>query len=76
MFALLAIGALCIEPISTFATNTKADEGTWLRGKKKIVLIDNNNKKSTTAYDVLTGGDGNAKEGMFNVFQRGNDYFF
>lgn len=73
LFALIAISTSFFEINTVSANNNTVDELDWFRRKKKIV-VDNTSKKST--FDQLTNGDKVTKTDMFNVYQRGADYYF
>ncbi len=72
LFTLTALGFLCYTSIN--AAQIQNDDSNWFRGKKRVVILDKS--KSNTAYSILTGPDGVVANGLFNVYQRNQDYFF
>lgn len=73
LLAVVAIGALFYQPITIIAkTSTLNVESA--QNRRRSISIDNTRSKS--AYDILTSNNSAADNGMFKVFQRGNDYFF
>lgn len=59
---------MCIEPPAT------PDMGWFLKKKKKSNPQDSIKVKNE--YEKLTGSDSVVRRGMFNVYQKKNDYYF
>lgn len=62
------VAAMCIEPPAT------PDMGWFLKKKKKSNPQDSIKVKNE--YEKLTGSDSVVRRGMFNVYQKKNDYYF
>ena len=62
------VAAMCIEPPAT------PEMGWFLKKKKKSNSQDSIKVKNE--YEKLTGSDSVVRCGMFNVYQKKNDYYF
>ncbi len=74
LLAIVAIGALFFEPVTIYAKSTTTNSESSSR--KRRTTISFTDSKSKSAYDILTSNNNPTDEGLFNVFQRGTDYFF
>ena len=65
---------LCGPTVSLYATHPTNPDAEWFGRKKKKESKDS--IKSPNAYEKLTGTGAIARRGMFNVYQKQNDYYF
>ena len=70
----VATGAFMCEPVIVHAVNSTPDSMGWFRKKKKSKP--NDSVKSKNEYEKLTGDGSTIRRGMFNVYQKKNDYYF
>lgn len=70
----VATGAFMCEPVVLHAVNSTPDSMGWFRKKKKSEP--NDSVKSKNEYEKLTGDGSIMHRGMFNVYQKKNDYYF
>ena len=71
----VATGAfLCGPSVVLYAGNPTPDSMGWFRKKKKSES--NDSIKSKNEYEKLTGDGSIVRRGMFNVYQKKNDYYF
>ena len=70
----VATGAFMCEPVIVHAVNSTPDSMGWFRKKKKSEP--NDSVKSKNEYKKLTGDGSTIRRGMFNVYQKKNDYYF
>ncbi len=70
----VATGAFMCEPVIVHAVNSTPDSMGWFRKKKKSEP--NDSVKSKNEYEKLTGDGSIIRRGMFNVYQKKNDYYF
>ena len=74
LLAVLAIGALFFEPLTILAKDTTNKKESSSRNRRTTISF--TDSKSKSAYDILASDNNAAGKGLFNVFQRGTDYFF
>ena len=74
LLAVLAIGALFFEPLTILAKDTTNKKESSSRNRRTTISF--TDPKSKSAYDILASDNNAAGKGLFNVFQRGTDYFF
>ena len=70
----VATGTLMCEPVMAYAVDSTPDSMGWFRKKKKSKP--NDSVKSKNEYEKLTGDGSIIHRGMFNVYQKKNDYYF
>ena len=70
----VATGTLMCEPVMAYAVDSTPDSMGWFRKKKKSEP--NDSVKSKNEYEKLTGDGSIIHRGMFNVYQKKNDYYF
>ena len=70
----VATGALMCEPVMAYAVDSTPDSMGWFRKKKKSEP--NDSVKSKNEYEKLTGDGSIIHRGMFNVYQKKNDYYW
>lgn len=70
----VATGTLMCEPVMAYAVDSTPDSMGWFRKKKKSEP--NDSVKSKNKYEKLTGDGSIIHRGMFNVYQKKNDYYF
>lgn len=71
----VATGAFLWGPsVVLYAGNPTPDSMGWFRKKKKSES--NDSIKSKNEYEKLTGDGSIVRRGMFNVYQKKNDYYF
>ena len=73
LLAMVASVVFFCLPTTIIAKNSTLNLGT-AQNRRRAIPIDNT--KSKSVYDILTSSNQTPNTGMFNVFQRGNDYFF
>ena len=71
----VATGVLLLDPATmSYARSTTPNDFGWFKKKKKTEL--NDSIKSKNAYEKLTGDKALRYRGMFNVYQKANDFYF
>ena len=70
----VATGTLLGEPLMVYAVNPNPESMGWFRKRKKSES--NDSIKSKNEYEKLTGDGSIVRRGMFNVYQKKNDYYF
>ena len=74
LLAVVAIGALFFEPLTISANEKKTKKELATKSRTKTISF--SDSKSKSPYDLLTSNNNLSDKGLFNVFQRGADYYF